>query len=172
VAVASAKPIGRVDSLARAGLRLRALLVSSLVTAAGLTTALLALFGGQPADLVVSALVGTALFGAAAYLRGTAELVPRGSVQEAPGDVEVATPQVTLLASMWLAAAFALCVPAAWLMDRWGVSAVACLGTPLGTALASLIALIRIRRWERANGREVLYDPEAEDVRPYAGSPL
>ena len=46
------------------------------------------------------------------------------------------------------------------------------LGIPLGWALACLIALVRIRRWERANGREVLYDPGTEDVRPYAGPPL
>jgi hypothetical protein len=79
---------------------------------------------------------------------------------------------MTLLSGARVAGVLSLCVPAAWLMDRWSLSAAALLGVPFGSAVASLIALVRIRRWERANGRRVLYDPEAEDVRPYAGSPL
>ena len=172
MAVASGKPIGRVESLALAAPELASRGVGMLVAGIGLTTALLALFGRQPGDLAGSVLLGTAVFAAQGYLRDTAALVPRGFVQDAPVDVVVGTPRITLLSGLQAAAVLALCVPAAWLMDRWSLSAAILLGVPLGSALASLIALVRIRRWERANGRRVLFDPEAEDVRPYAGSPL
>ncbi len=171
MAVAKAEPIGRVESLARAGPDLARHCLGRLVTGIGLTGALLALFGEQP-ELVGSVLVGTAIFGAAGYARELAPLVPRGSAQAAPVDVPVTTPGVRLLSGAWVAAVLALCVPAAWVMDRWSLSAAIVLGPLSGSALASLIALVRIRRWERAHGRQVLYDPEAKELRPYAGPPL
>ncbi|MET0809776.1 MAG: hypothetical protein ABWY65_01530 [Thermoleophilaceae bacterium] len=172
MAVASGTPIGRVESLVLAAPEQASRCVGTLVAGIGLTTALLALFGQQPGELLGSVLVGTAVFAAEGYLRDTAALVPRGAVQQAPVDVAVGTPRMTLLSGARVAGVLSLCVPAAWLMDRWSLSAAVLLGVPFGSAVASLIALVRIRRWERANGRRVLYDPEAEDVRPYAGSPL
>jgi len=161
-----------VESLALAAPDLATHCLGRLVTGIGLTGALLALFGEQPGELVGSVLLGTAIFGAAGYARGLAPLVPRGSVQEAPVDVRVAMPGVTLLSGAWVAAVLALCVPAAWVMDHWSLSAALLLGPLFGSALAALITLVRIRRWERAQGRPVLYDPEAKEIRPYAGPPL
>ena len=160
------------ESLALAAPDLATHCLGRLVTGIGLTGALLALFGEQPGELVGSVLLGTAIFGAAGYARGLAPLVPRGSVQEAPVDVRVAMPGVTLLSGAWVAAVLALCVPAAWVMDHWSLSAALLLGPLFGSALAALITLVRIRRWERAQGRPVLYDPEAKEIRPYAGPPL
>jgi hypothetical protein len=68
--------------------------------------------------------------------------------------------------------AFALCLPLAWLADRWDAGAVFIPGQFCGYAAAELVALVQIRRWEKAHGRRVLIDPDADDPRPYAGPPL
>jgi hypothetical protein len=41
-----------------------------------------------------------------------------------------------------------------------------------GFAAAELLVLGLTRRWERANRRRALIDPDADEPRPLAGAPL
>jgi hypothetical protein len=43
-------------------------------------------------------------------------------------------------------------------------------GQLFGVAAASLGAYVQIQRWESVNGRRVVYDPEAAEPRPLAGT--
>ena len=68
---------------------------------------------------------------------------------------------------LWIAV---LVAPLAWLFDRLDAGAVFVPGQLFGVAAASLGAYVQIQRWESVNGRRVVYDPEAAEPRPLAGT--
>jgi hypothetical protein len=146
--------------------------VGFLVIGTVLAAAELLLFDWDPRDMAVGAILGTAAWGTFAYLTNTGKVVPRGALQEAPHDVAVEPRQVNLSSDYWLIGVSAVCIPVAWLLDRLEVGAAVIPGHPFGWAAASLLALVQIRRWEMATGRSVLFDPDGEELRPYAGPPL
>ena len=133
------------------------------------TAAELLLFGWDVGETVVGAVVGTCVWGATYYLRDKAKLVPRGRVMDAPRDVEVHRGTRDFSSRWELIGLASLCIPIAWLVDRFAAGAVFMPGVPFGNAVASLIALGAVNRWERAHRRRILYEPDAEDVRPYIG---
>jgi hypothetical protein len=137
-----------------------------------LAAAEIILFGWNPGKTVAGAALGTGLWGLGTYLTSTANLVPRGELQEAPAGIEIEPGGVDLSSRFWLIALAAVCLPLAWVADRVHVGAAFVPGQLYGWAAASLIGLIRIRRWERAHGRRVVYDPDADTPRPYAGPAL
>jgi hypothetical protein len=163
------EPIPRVERLAEAAPALRQSAVVGVVIGGVVAAAELLLFGWDVGQTVVGALVGTGAWGALGYLRDKAKLVPRGRLMDAPRDVEVERNLMDLSSRFGLIGLATLCVPVAWLVDRFGVGAAFMPGVPFGDAIASLIALGGINRWERAHRRRVLYEPDAEDVRPYIG---
>jgi hypothetical protein len=166
------RPIRRPARLAEAGYGLRHSAVAGLVTGTVVAAAELLLFGWELGHTVTGALVGTGVWGTVYYLRDMANLVPRGDVQEAPRDVAVERTGAPLATHFWLVGLATLCLPLAWLVDRFDVGAAFMPGVPFGSAVASLIALASISRWERTHGRRLLYEPDGEDVRPYVGDPL
>jgi len=170
--VATGETIPFVEALAEAGPAQRAVVIAASVI--GLVTAALgvAVFGWEPGDMVVGALSGTAVFGAIYYLWETADMVPRGTLQDAPLSIEVERRKLDRSSLLFLLVAGPLCLAAAWFIDSTGLGAFVFPGQPLGQAVAALVGLVRIRRWERANGRRVLYDPLADKARPLAGAPL
>jgi hypothetical protein len=170
--VAVAEPIPRVERLAAAGPSRRNAALAALATGVLLAAGEILVFDWDPVDMAPGAVLGTCLWGTVHYLRDDAKLVPRGAVLEAPRDIVVERPEIDLSAGLSLVGVAALCIPLAWLLDRFDVGAAFVPGLPFGYAAAALVAVVRIRRWERANGRRVLLEPDSEDPRPYAGPPL
>jgi hypothetical protein len=168
----SDKPIGRVELLSEAGPMQRSRAIVSLVMGLVLGAAEILVFGWDAGDMVGGALVGTCVFAAISYFLAFAKLVPRGSLIEAPRDVEVMSHRLDLSSTFWLVGVAVVCLPVAWLLDRFEVGAFVVPGQLFGYAVASLAALVQISRWERANGRRVLFEPDSEDLRPYASAPL
>jgi hypothetical protein len=172
VAITSSAPIRRAQRLAEAAPAQRTAAVAALATGIVLTAAEILLFDWQAGHVAAGAALGTCIWGATQYLRYTAKLVPRGVPQDAPRDVQVEPQGIDLSSGFWLIGLATLCVPLAWLLDRLAVGAVFIPGQPFGYAAASLIGLARITRWERANRRRVLFEPDTDDVRPYASPPV
>jgi hypothetical protein len=137
-----------------------------------LVAAEILLFGWDLGKTAVGAALGTVLWGIGTYLTSTASLVPRSDLQEAPAGIEIEAGGVYLSSRFRLIALAALCIPLAWVADRVHVGAAFVPGQQYGWAAASIVALVRISRWERAHGRRVVYDPDADSPRPYAGPSL
>ena len=167
----SDKPIGRVELLSEAGRAARRA-IASLVLGLGLGRGRDPRVRWDAGDMVGGALVGTCVFGAISYFLAFAKLVPRGSLIEAPRDVEVVSHQVNLSSTFWLIGVAALCLPVAWLFDRFEVGAFIVPGQLFGYAVASLAALVQISRWERTNGRRGLFEPDSRTSAPTSGRPL
>lgn len=157
------------DSLSDAG---RAALNSAavwLLLAAVSAALVIAVFDWQVGDVARGALLGIAIWEPIRYLGESARSVPRGRLVDAPAGMEPTRPR---LETGRVALAVALCVPFAWLADRWDVGAVFVPGMFCGFAAAELLVLGLTRRWERANRRRALIDPDADEPRPLAGAPL
>jgi hypothetical protein len=172
---ATTAPIARVERLQEAAPAQARGAIGGLLLAALLSASVILFFDWQPAGMVSGTLFGTLAWGAQRYFFETAPRVPRGDVMEAPTGVEVESVEYELSDIPRILFWLVLCVAAvAGLANAWDLGAAVVTGIPAGWALADLVTFIRIRRWERAHGRRVLFDPEAEgaDVRPYAGAPL
>jgi len=162
-------PIPRVERLAEAAPALRQTAALTGILGGVVAAAELLLFGWDVGETVVGAVVGTCVWGAVYYLTDTTELVPRGRLLDAPRDVEVDRTSGLFSSRFALIGVATLCIPLAWLADHFDAGAVFMPGVPFGNAVAALIALGAVNRWERAHRRRVLYEPDAEDVRPYIG---
>jgi len=168
--VAVAEPIPRVERLAEAGPSRRNAALAAFVTGVLLAAVEILLFDWRPGEMVLGALVGTCGWGALYYFTDSGKLVPRGTLQDAPQDMRVERPQVDLSSRFLLIGVATLCIPLAWLFDRLDAGAVFVPGQLFGVAAASLGAYVQIQRWESVNGRRVVYDPEAAEPRPLAGT--
>ena len=166
------EPIPRAERLMKARADQGSSAVVLIVFGTVLAAAEILLFDWNPGKTVAGAALGTGVWGLATYLTSTADLVPRGELQEAPPGVEIEPGGVDLSSRFGLLALVAFCIPLAWVADRVHAGAVFLPGQAYGWAAASLIGLIRISRWERAHGRRVVYDPDADRPRPYAGPPI
>ena len=162
-------PIRRVERLAETAPALRQSAAASAIVGGVVTAAELLLFGWDVGHTVVGAGFGTCVWGTVYYLRDTAKFVPRGRVMDAPPGVEVDRRTRDLSSRFELIGLATLCIPVAWLADRFSVGAVFMPGVLFGNAAASLIALGAVNRWERAHRRRILHEPGAEEVRPYIG---
>jgi hypothetical protein len=167
-------PIPGVERLEAAGPALVREALWSLLLASLLTAVVVVGFDWGLDDMVGGTLVGIAVFGAVKYGTETRHAVPHGSLLEAPPGIEPRPAAVTASGALILVMALALCVPLAWLADRWDLGAVFIPGQMAGYAAADLLSAALIGRWERTNGRRVLVDPDeyGSEVRPYAGPPL
>jgi hypothetical protein len=169
VAVASSDPVPRVEALAEAAPTLGQAAVVAPLIGLGLAAVEVAVFDWRPRDMIAGAVAGAAVLGALDYLRDTAHLVPHGTLQEAPLGMTVESRQVKFSSALWLLVLAPICVLIAWIADNSNVGALIVPGQQFGYAIAALVALIQVRRWERAHGRRVLFDPEADQARPLAG---
>jgi hypothetical protein len=170
----SSTPIARVQSLDEAagttgGGAIAFFLVGAVATVSGLLV-----FGWDPASMLPGAAIGTLVFSAQRYFFETAPMVPRGDVPPAPAGIEVERVSYDLSDVPRILVVLALGVPLAALIDVSDVGVGFLVGMPIGWGLADLVVFLRIRRWERAHGRRVLFDPEADSrqLRAYAGPPL
>jgi hypothetical protein len=170
--VAVAEPIPRVERLAEAGPSRRNAALGALATGVLLAAAEILLFDWRPGEMALGALVGTCAWGALYYFTESGKLVPRGTLQDAPPDMQVERREFDQSSRFLVIGVATLCIPLAWLFDRLDAGAVFVPGNLFGVAAASLAAYVQIQRWESVNGRRVVYDPEAAEPRPLAGPPL
>jgi hypothetical protein len=170
--VAAAEPIPRVERLTAAGSSRRDAALGSFAFGVLLAAAEILLFDWRPGEMALGALVGTCAWGALYYFTDSGKLVPRGTLQDAPHDLQLGPRQFDVSSGFLLIAVATLCIPLAWLFDRLDAGAVFVPGNLFGVAAASLAAYVQIQRWESESGRRVVYDPEATEPRPLAGPPL
>lgn len=168
--MAVAEPIPRVERLAEAGASRRGAALAALAMGVLLGATEILVFDWRPGEMALGALVGTCAWGALYYFTDSGKLVPRGTLQDAPHDMQVEPRHFDLSSPFLLIGVATLCIPLAWLFDRLDAGAVFVPGQPFGVAAASLAAYVQIQRWESENGRRVVYDPEAADPRPLAGA--
>jgi hypothetical protein len=170
--VVSSTPVARVARLAEAARALATSAIAYVATAGIVATLLLVIFDWSLSRMLVGTGIGAVVWAAQRYFFDIAPLVPRGLVEEAPAGVEVKSIRFEASDVWRLPLLVALCAAVAAAADLTGIGAALAVGWPLGYALADLVVLLRIWRWERANGRRIVIDPDAEEQRPYAGAPL
>ena len=168
----SSKPVPRVERLGYATTEQGSTAIGGLTFGTLLAAVEILLFDWRASTTVVGGLLGACVWGAAMYFWSTSDLVPRGRLEDAPASIEVEPGGIDLSSRLWLIGVGAALLPFAWLADRLDVGPLLVPGQPWGYAAAALVWLVRIRRWEQANGRRVVYDPGAGTPRPYAGPPL
>jgi len=166
----STKPIPRVERLKAAGAGQRDSAIAIFLFGALLAATEVLLFDWSVRETIGGALLGICVWGAV-YLWQQSDLMPRGVLQEAPAGIEVEPGGIDFSSRGRLILVATGLLPLAWLADRFDLGGVFIPGQSWGQAAAALVGLVRIRRWERTNGRRVVYDPDADTTRPYAGPP-
>jgi hypothetical protein len=172
VAVGTDTPIKRAERLMEVVPMLRKSALGMTAIGLVLATAGVVLFDVDAQDMIGSGLVALIAAGLVRYWSETGELVPHGVLQDAPRDVEVEPPRPDRSTALTVVALAMVALPLTWAVDWLDVGAGFLPGIMLGEAAASALTLVRVRAWERANGRRVLYDPSSDAARPYAGAAL
>jgi hypothetical protein len=166
----SSEPIPRVERLAEAVPMLRRGALGMAALAFAAAAGEVALFGLDAEDLLSGGLIAAVVFALLHYLTDAGRHVPHGFLQPAPGGVEIEPGGVDRSTWLGIGAIVIVVVALASVFD-WEDDGLLP-GILLGYAAANTVALVRIRTWERANGRRVLYDPDSKRRRPLAGPPL
>jgi hypothetical protein len=172
VAVGTDTPIKRAERLMEVAPMLRNSALGMTAIAVVVATAGVVAFDVDAQDMIGSGLIAMLAAGVVRYWSDTSELVPHGVLQDAPRDVKVEPPRPDRSTALSAVALAIVAVPLTWAVDWLDVGAGFVPGILLGGAAASALTLVRVRAWERANGRRVLYDPSSDDARPYAGAAL
>lgn len=144
---------------------------SGLLGAAATAVAIV-LFGWEPREMILGAVVGTVIWAATMYGMEVRRLVPSGPLRPLPDDVD---PNAEGEPSRWrglpmLAFVIAAALLLAWLADSLDVGAALLPGQLAGYALAELIGVFLIRRWERSQSQRWYVDfDQGDDPVLYAG---
>lgn len=168
----AAKPVPRAERLAYAGADQRSTAISTFLLGTLLAVVEILLFDWRALNTLLGGLLGACVWGIAMYFWSTGDLVARGALLPAPPDIEIEAGGIDLSSRLRLVVVAAALVPFAWLADRLDVGGLFIPGQPWGYAAAAVVGLVRIERWERANGRRVLFGADAGELRVYAGPPL
>ena len=118
--------------------------------------ALVVVFGASPVRLLPGFVAGVLAWGALQYLTDVRDKLPHANtLVPAPHDADVSAPGRRWLHPR-LVVWFALCVALAWFASRWQMDGFFVPGQLVGYAAASLVGTIRVARWEREHGPQVL----------------
>jgi hypothetical protein len=149
------------NDLARGACRL-------FITAALMAGVVIGVFGWRVGSVLIWTLVGAGVWGSFDYLWDVKRRLPTGRLPDAPESVVVQSLSDSGLLRraghvlMWVAA----CIGLAWLADRWDMGALFVPGQVVGYACASALGALMVARWEREEGRRVVYDLSTEDGSP------
>jgi hypothetical protein len=120
-------------------------------------------------DTLIGAAVGTAVFGALKYWGELRHWIPYGSLDDAPQRARLNEDDHSVVKLLLLVPFGVALAALASLLDLGGTFIP---GLFLGYGVAELTTLTRIRAWERAHRRLVLVDPDADEMKVWAGAPL